>query len=145
MFSFLFHLFFVFAKRVKHNKQNQNQLYKQPLGLQGKSVDSIEVVKAMDIPLDGTVSYFPIADGSAIVTKQLQPDGTSKTVVYKPSEVDGFDKLPKYVTIDELDEKIKNIDTSKEVKDDIKMLKRQIKDITNELKDLSYDMKGDND
>lgn len=26
--------------------------YKQPLGLQGKSVDSLEVVKAMDIPLD---------------------------------------------------------------------------------------------
>ena len=24
--------------------------YKQPLGLQGKSVDSLEVVKAMDIP-----------------------------------------------------------------------------------------------
>lgn len=32
---------------------NQNQqFYKQPTGLQGKSVDSVEVVKAMDIPLD---------------------------------------------------------------------------------------------
>ena len=56
----------------------------QNIVLQGKSVDSIDVVKAMDIPLDGSVSYFPLADGTAIVTKQLQMDGTSKTVVYKP-------------------------------------------------------------
>lgn len=47
--------------------------------LLGKSVDSIDVVKAMDIPLDGTISYFPLTDGSAIVTKRLQGDGTSKT------------------------------------------------------------------
>lgn len=30
----------------------------QTVGLQGKSVDSIEVVKATDIPLDGSISYF---------------------------------------------------------------------------------------
>lgn len=40
--------------------------------LQGKSIDNLEVVKAMDIPLDGSISYFPLVDGSAIVTKQLQ-------------------------------------------------------------------------
>lgn len=55
------------------------QMYKQ-IGLQGKSVDSIDVVKAMDIPLDFSISYFPLTDESAIVTKQLQTDGTSKTV-----------------------------------------------------------------
>ena len=27
--------------------------------LYGKQVDSLEVVKAIDIPLDGSVSYFP--------------------------------------------------------------------------------------
>ena len=52
--------------------------------LNGKQVDSIDVVKAMDIPLDGSISYFPLADGTAIVTKQLQTDGTSKTVIFKP-------------------------------------------------------------
>lgn len=56
----------------------------QPKGLLGKSVDSVDVVKAIDIPLDGSVSYFPLTDGSAIVTKQLQMDGTSKIMVYKP-------------------------------------------------------------
>ena len=56
------------------------------IGLQGKSVESLDVVRAMDIPLDGTVSYFPLTDGTAIVSKQLQSDGTSKMVVYKPVE-----------------------------------------------------------
>ena len=56
--------------------QMQNA-YQKPLGLQGKTVDNIEVVKATDIPLDGSVSYFPLVDGSSIITKQLQADGTS--------------------------------------------------------------------
>ena len=53
-------------------------------GLQGKQVDSVDVVKATDVPFDGSVSYFPLTDGSAIVTKQLQMDGTSKIVIFKP-------------------------------------------------------------
>ena len=52
--------------------------------LYGKQVDSLEVVKAIDIPLDGSISYFPLANGSAIVTKQLQQDGTSKITIYEP-------------------------------------------------------------
>lgn len=64
-----------------YNQDQQNSIYRQstPQGLQGKVVDNIEVVKAMDIPLDGSTSYFAIADGSAIVTKQLQQDGTSNS------------------------------------------------------------------
>ena len=38
------------------------------VSLQGKSVESIDVVKAMDIPLDGSISYFPLTDGSAILS-----------------------------------------------------------------------------
>lgn len=68
------------------NMQYNNQTFTSPrTGLQGQLVDSVDVVKAMSIPLDGSRSYFPLADGSAIVTKQLNSDGTSKTVVYKPS------------------------------------------------------------
>ena len=49
--------------------------------LNGKQVDSIEVVKATDISLDGSVNYFPLIDGSAIITKQLMKDGTSKLTI----------------------------------------------------------------
>lgn len=104
--------------------------------LQGKSVDSIEVVKAMDIPLDGSVSYFPLTDGTAIVTKQLQQDGTSKTIVYKPIEETEPEVLPKYITPQELDEAIKKIDTNGGLKDDIKTIKRQIKDLVADIDEL---------
>ena len=110
------------------------QIYKQ-IGLQGKSVDSIDVVKAMDIPLDFSISYFPLTDGSAIVTKQLQTDGTSKTVVYKPIEDKEIANVPKYITKEDLDKEIKKVDNSS-IKDDIKTLKRKIEDLSEDLKDI---------
>lgn len=56
----------------------------QQQGIQGRIVDNIDSAKVTEISLDGSVNFFPLADGSAIVTKQLQIDGTSKIVVYKP-------------------------------------------------------------
>lgn len=110
--------------------QMQNA-YQKPLGLQGKTVDNIEVVKATDIPLDGSVSYFPLVDGSSIITKQLQADGTSRIVVYKPMET----QQPKqvevketYITEKELDEKLSKLD-NKELKEEIEKMKKQIKDL----------------
>lgn len=114
----------------------QQPTFKQPIGLQGKSVDSIDVVKAMDIPLDGTVSYFPLTDGTAIVTKQLQQDGTSKTIVYKPIEEKEAKEVPQYITTSEFNEAIKKINNN-EFKDDIKTMKRQIKDLVEDIKDIN--------
>lgn len=115
----------------------QNQYNKQPVGLQGKSVDSLEVVKAMDIPLDGSVSYFPLVDGTAIITKQLQADGTSKTVVYRPIEDDKVDNLPKYITPEELQNALKGLDIPdvKDLREDIKTLKRKLRDLSDDIKD----------
>lgn len=73
------------------------------LGLFGKVVDSADVVKVTDIPLDGSTSYFPLTDGSAILTKKLQLDGTSKITVYKPV-VEEEKPTSKYVTFDDLEE-----------------------------------------
>lgn len=70
--------------------------------ISGKIVDSIDVVKAMDITLDGSTHYFPLIDGSAIVTKQLGLDGVSKITVYKPVEETKKEE-PKYVTVEEFD------------------------------------------
>lgn len=116
----------------------QQQMYKPTTSLQGKSVDSIDVVKAMDIPLDGTISYFPLVDGSAIVTKQLQQDGTSKTVTYKPIEnkdENNEHKVPKYLTLDEFNKSIKEIDNNG-LKEQIGSLKDQIEDIINDIKEI---------
>ena len=97
-------------------------------GLLGKSVDNIEVVKAIDIPLDGSISYFPIADGSAIVTKQLQQDGTSKITIFKPIEAEEATSV-KYATIEDIENRINNIKMPdiKLLQDEIKTLKKQIR------------------
>lgn len=115
-------------------------IYKQQIGLQGKSVDSIDVVKAMDIPLDGSTSYFPLADGSAIVTKQLQADGSSKTIVYKPVDDSEIKNVPKYITEEELEERIKNVDNDY-IKDDIKELKRKVEDLAEDINTINKDIK----
>ena len=140
-------------------RQQSSQIYKpsSTLILQGKVVDSLDVVKATDIPYDGSISYFPLTDGSAIITKQLQQDGTSKVIIYKPiSEDEGVNK-PQYVTendfnkfkeqiksmndnyITELDlkEQIKGISSKdiKDMKDSIKILKRKVEDIADDMKD----------
>lgn len=51
--------------------------------LNGKQVDSVEVVKALDIPLDGSISYFPLTNGSAIILS-LQMRHTSGQNRYAP-------------------------------------------------------------
>lgn len=104
----------------------QNMLY-------GKQVDSLEVVKAIDIPLDGSISYFPLANGSAIVTKQLQQDGTSKITIYEPkTQKDDI----KFATIEDVDKRLEKLDFSEidDLKDDLEDLKKELKDIKNKLK-----------
>lgn len=106
-------------------------------GLQGKMVDSVEVVKAMEFPLDGSISYFPLTDGSAILTKQLQNDGTSKITMYKVAEMDK-NKVNKilYVTKEELDELLKQEPKDvKDLKEEVKALKRQIRDLMDDIKE----------
>lgn len=95
--------------------------------LNGKQVDSIEVVKATDISLDGSVNYFPLIDGSAIITKQLMKDGTSKITIYEPKK----EKDIKYVTSDEFDEKVKDYEELEEQLEDIK---KELKEIKSKLK-----------
>lgn len=125
----------------QYNQYTQpQQMYKQPIGLQGKSVDSLDVVKAMDIPLDGSISYFPLTDGSAIITKQLQADGSSKTIIYKPTETKEPESVIKYITTEQLDEVLKQFN-NKDIKEDIKTMKRQIKEISSEMRELSEDIK----
>lgn len=116
--------------------QQQYTAPQQPIGIQGKTVDSLEVVKAMDIPLDGSTSYFPLIDGSAIITKQLQQDGTSKMVIFKP--VDDKEPQIKYVTSEELKLELSKLDNSKELRelrDELKSLRRKMQFFVDDKKE----------
>lgn len=120
----------------QQNIQPPIQPIQQYCSLLGKQVDSIDVVKATDIPLDGSTCYFPLIDGSAIVTKKLQNDGTSKTIIYKPVENEEESSI-KYATMTDIEKAIENIDLSDldDIKDDIKDLKQSIKDLKKKKKD----------
>lgn len=59
--------------------QNSQQNFNM---LGGKVVDSVEVVKATDIPMDGNSYYFPNADGSEVYSKRWLPNGKTEIVVY---------------------------------------------------------------
>lgn len=113
--------------------QNTQTYPQASLGLQGKLVDSIDVVKAIDIPLDGSTSFFPLADGSLIVTKQLQKDGTSRTVIYKPVEQEAEKKVD-YITSAEFEKRI--AENTESFAEDLKNVKRQLRDINDEIKKL---------
>lgn len=109
--------------------------YQQPMQLTkpnyllGKSVDNIDVVKATDIPLDGSISYFPLTDGSAIVSKQLQNDGTSKIIIYKPTQEDKKETI-QFATLEDIQDAINELDLSdiQDLKDDIKEIRKQLKE-----------------
>ena len=119
-------------QQYPQNNINIPTMQQQPIntvksGLQGKQVDSLDVVKATDVPFDGSISYFPLTDNSAIVTKQLQMDGTSKITVYKP--VDEQSSEIKYLTSEDLEKALKglNLDEIDDIKDEIKDIKKQLK------------------
>lgn len=119
-------------QQFNQNNMNIPTMQQQPLnvvksGLQGKLVDSVEVVKATDVSFDGSISYFPLTDNSAIVTKQLTNDGTSKIVIYKP--IDEKKEEVRYITKDDLEKALKglNLDEIDDIKEDIKDIKKQLK------------------
>ena len=116
--------------------QEQYQPYVRQSGLQGKVVTSIDEVKAIDIPLDGSTSFFALADGTAIVTKQLQQDGKSKTIIYVPQEEEKQAET-KYITENDLKAQFGDFSPKdiKDIKDEIKSLKKQIRDIAQDIEE----------
>ena len=50
----------------------------------GKIVESVDMVKATDIPMDGNMYYFPTADGSLIFGNQWLANGLTRILTFKP-------------------------------------------------------------
>lgn len=60
------------------------QMTNQQLNPLGKIVESIDIVKVTDIPMDGNMYYFPKADGTEIYSKQFMPNGQTRILTFKP-------------------------------------------------------------
>lgn len=123
---------------LSQQAQNVPQMGLNRAFLNGKQVESIDIVKNLEIPLDGSISYFPLVNGTAIATKQLMQDGTSKITIYEPkTQKDDI----KFATIDDIDKRLEKIDFSEidDLKDDLEDLKKELKDIKNKLKNKKGD------
>lgn len=53
-------------------------------GVNGRIVTAVEQITANDVPMDGSMAFFPKQDLSEIYVKGWSADGTIKTVVYRP-------------------------------------------------------------
>ena len=54
------------------------------IGISGRQVQSISEINANEVPMNGSMAYFPKNDMSEIYAKGWNADGTIKTIVYKP-------------------------------------------------------------
>lgn len=68
------------------NQNNFTQPQVQVLGLNGKFVQSQENITANDVPMDGSVAFFPRQDMSELYARAWLGDGTIKNIVYRPVE-----------------------------------------------------------
>lgn len=66
--------------------QQQNVLVQpqQAMGIAGRTVQSMDQITANEVPMDGSLAFFPRQDMAEIYAKQWNADGTIKTVIYRP-------------------------------------------------------------
>jgi len=79
-----------FQQAIQPQAQIQGANNFTPLG---KIVDSVDIVKATDIPMDGSMYYFPKADGSEIFGKQWLANGQTRILTFKAILDDGGNNL----------------------------------------------------
>lgn len=73
--------------------QQQQQPEQMQQGIFGKVVQSQDSIVANDVPMNGSVAFFPKSDLSEIYAKQWRADGTISTMVFKPIQNDNPNKL----------------------------------------------------
>ena len=72
------------AQLQQYQQSLQQPVSQAQMSAMGKIVDSIDVVKATDIPMDGNAYYFPKADGTEVYCKQWLQNGTTRILTFKP-------------------------------------------------------------
>lgn len=71
-------------------QMNQQPIPQQTAGINGRVVQAVENINANEVPMDGSMAFFPKQDLSEIYVKSWNANGRIKTIVYKPyAESDG--------------------------------------------------------
>ena len=74
-----------FQQSDQVQQPQMSQLMPQQIaGINGRIVQAVENINANEVPMDGSVAFFPKQDLTEIYAKSWNADGTIKTIVYKP-------------------------------------------------------------
>lgn len=64
--------------------QVQQTMLQQTMGINGRIVQALENINANEVPMDGSMAFFPKQDLSEIYVKGWNANGTINTIIYKP-------------------------------------------------------------
>lgn len=80
----------------QYNPMANYQRYQQPeptQGISGRVVQAVETINPNEVPMDGSVAFFPKQDLTEIYAKSWNADGTIHTLTFKPVLNDKTDIL----------------------------------------------------
>ena len=80
----------------QYNPMASYQRYQQPeptQGISGRVVQAVETINPNEVPMDGSVAFFPKQDMTEIYAKSWNADGTIRTIVFKPVSHDTVSNL----------------------------------------------------
>lgn len=72
---------------------NQQAMSQQIAGINGRIVQAVETINPNEVPMDGSVAFFPKQDLTEIYAKSWNTDGTIRTLTFKPVLNDKTDIL----------------------------------------------------
>lgn len=109
------------------NNYQQNQIVQ---GINGKIISEMSQITANDVPMDGSVAFFPKQDLSEVYAKSWNADGTIRTVTYKPvldNEPKNVQTEPEKLKCDLSDEATQGImDKFEEISDRLGQLEKSL-------------------
>lgn len=71
-------------QRFQTQEQIQQTMPQQITGINGRIVQEVDNINANEVPMDGSMAFFPKQDLSEIYVKGWNADGTIRTTVFKP-------------------------------------------------------------
>ena len=67
---------------------------KQFSPITGRIVSNAEEITVQEVPTDGSIAWFPAADGSCVYGKRWTPDGNITTLRFVPEAVEPAQSVP---------------------------------------------------
>lgn len=86
-----------YQQPITNPVQNQNQNRSQ--GILGRMISNPNEITPQEIPMDGSISMFPMQDGSAVYGKFWDSNGQIKTIRFIPENVDQPQQQDPFVAI----------------------------------------------